>query len=136
MKTLILTAALALAGCDSAQTPAPYFARAATPSNGSMEALMRGRLELRDGCVWIAPEGGGGQPLLVVWPAETEMQRSEETVRFRNSVSGSGASVGKRIEISGGEVEGLQPGALAEPIPSACAAGPFWVAGPTWTLLN
>jgi hypothetical protein len=133
MKRLALIAALALAACD-AQTPPPYFARAKAPAQASMEALARGTLELRDGCVWLAPESGGGAPLLVVWPAETQMQHSAETTRFRNEASGSGATIGKRIEISGGQVQTLPVDALAEPIPTACAAGPFWIAGPTWTV--
>lgn len=131
MKLFVLIAALVLAAC-SEPSPAPYFARAKAPAQASMEALARGTLELRDGCVWLAPEAGGGVQMLVVWPFETQMQHSSETTRFRDEVSGSGATIGKRIEISGGEVQSLPADALAEPIPAACANGPFWIAGPHW----
>lgn len=133
MKRLALIALMALASCSAPAAP-PYFARAKAPAQASMEALARGTLEVHDGCVWLAPETEHSTPLLVVWPSETRMQFSSETTRFRNEASGSGATIGKKIEIGGGEVQSLPDDALAQPIPAACAAGPFWIAGPHWSV--
>lgn len=93
------------------------------PPNDVMNALLIGKLIVRDDCLRVINEGGISY--LVIWPSDATLQITNDVIEILDQNGQPIAQVGGRVELGGGESSIFQ---LREPIPESCS-GPYWVVG-------
>ena len=113
-----------------------FFPRFTEPSEMSPQALGGGRLVVRDRCIHMAPDGGGG---VVVWPYGYSLRREGGEVVVLNGRDEVVASVGEEVRMGGGQITREEAGPTPEAasrafeekrgelgVPDRCR-GPLWV---------
>ena len=125
---------VALAGCqtDSAPTDEAAVAlpRLSPRVVDTMDALVDGTLALDGRCLHLnadVPEGAPAERYLVVWPHHVALDTTGGVVRVVDRETGASATLGDRLSLGGGEIQGSAPDGLASPVPPECP-GPYWVA--------
>ena len=114
-----------------AVTPVPgvHFPQLRMRSVGFMEALLVGKLIVKDGCLRVsASEGDRGH--LIIWQPDYFLNSNEGVIEILDRNGEVVARVGEEIRMGGGEValtENLQR-QLREPLPAQCE-GPYWLMG-------
>lgn len=93
-------------------------------STESFQALGRGTLVLRDGCL---RKVDGEDSRLIIWPASASPTPARDGAI--DGQSGRRVVAGDLITVPGGEVDSIDPTAFDPPIPATCV-GPYWMAGP------
>ena len=109
--------------------PTIHFPQLRTRSATFMEALLVGKLIVKDGCLRVsASEGDRGH--LIIWQPDYFLNSNEGVTEILDRNGQVVARVGEEIRIGGGEVplaEDLQQ-QLREPLPEQCE-GPYWLMG-------
>ena len=114
-----------------AVTPVPtiHFPQLRTRSAAFMEALLVGKLIVKDGCLRVsASEGDRGH--LIIWQPDYFLNSNEGVIEILDRNGEVVARVGEEIRMGGGEValtENLKR-QLREPLPEQCE-GPYWLMG-------
>ena len=128
--SLLVIALLSMVVCSEPESANPNFPQLREAPNSYMDALLEGELVSENGCLRVRNIEHGSDHL-VIWPYDSEMTADGQGVRVRIS-DGSEAilSVGEEVRIGGGEsyLSFLQR-RVAQPIPSECLGGSYWVAG-------
>lgn len=97
-----------------------------------MAALLRGRLDVRDGCLVVVGSGWfGDAPVLVVWAREYSLRRDGDLLRVYEEGRPI-VAVGDGVDIGGGEVPAnfIAPWTAGQ-IPSACRAPKYYTGNVT-----
>lgn len=111
---------------DQSRPPVTSFVQMRMPAGVELQALARGVLTLRDGCLRL---GEGPESRLIVWPSSAVLEIEGRVVRVRDQRMHTSVTLGDTIEIGGGEGETLIQSALTAP--THCT-GPYWGAGSGW----
>jgi hypothetical protein len=99
-----------------------HFPQFRYPGGHSGEALLRGVLEVRNGCLTVAGA-------LILWPSHARLSLDGDGVPVVSGGEGPSLRMGDEVRISGGEPWTNFAGeGLIEPVPAACS-GPLWRAG-------
>lgn len=107
------------------------------PTEASMAALMEGMLIEENGCLRVIEEGNRGG-FLVLWPFDSNISVSGESIEVLNGAGQVVARVGERLRIGGGAME--SPSSMARfddvipGLPIDGCPGPYWIAGELETL--
>jgi hypothetical protein len=103
--------------------PAPLFPALKDPQEASMEALLRGRLELSGRCLLVGNS-------LVIWPYGYTLRTRDSTSGIYNEKGVPVVQVGDTVQLSGGEgrLTAAIERQLTGYVPGACN-GPLWIAG-------
>lgn len=117
---LALTVGVLLAGCSDAPADAPpqaeedlFFATKPEPDEDFMQALYRGPLVVRDGCVLI---GSPGEYTVPIWPKDFTAERNgSDRVIVRDADGSIVATEGQAFEMGGGFVAEFRPQDKVEP---------------------
>lgn len=104
------------------------FPQARYPAGAEMQALLRGRLFIENGCVRV---GEGEHSDLIVWPSSALLERQGDRITIRDQISGNRVAVGDMIEMGGGQMSELDESHLTGGVPTTCP-GPFWIAATGW----
>jgi hypothetical protein len=112
-----------------------YFPQAG-PADDFMTALGGGTLVVRNRCIHMAPDRGGG---VVVWPHGYSLRREGNEVLVLNSRGEVVAKVGEEVRMGGGQITQEEAGPMLEAarrnfeeereelgVPDGCR-GPLWV---------
>lgn len=96
-------------------------------SNAMMQALMRGTLTLRDGCLRVVGEEPGH---LIIWQTDYFVSRNGEELEVLDREGKVVARVGDVVNLGGGNVplSDQLKGQLKAPVPEKCV-GPYWLMG-------
>ena len=102
----------------------------------AMEALTRGTLVLENNCIRL----GRGQSLanyMLVWPPDYKMSNENGTIQIENEDGNVVASIGDRVEMSGGEIHSISmlDEYIQEQVPPQCT-GPYWIMGYEFSTVN
>ena len=127
--SLLTIALLSIAACAEPEPTNPNLPQFRETPDSYMEALLVGELVSENGCLRVRTERGSDH--LVIWPYASEMTADGQGVRVRIS-DGSEAtlSVGEEVRVGGGSSPlSYVQRRVAQPIPSNCLGGPYWVAG-------
>ena len=94
-------------------------------ASGSTDQLT-GRLAVEDVCLWVASDSGDRH--LPIWPASARAYGVPDGPGVVVDLGGRRVTVGNSVTLGGVELTdiGAIVSSLAAPIPTACAAGPFW----------
>lgn len=99
------------------------------PAEAIPAALMPGgTLVLRDGCLWLDPDGGT-ESYLILWPAGSSLRESDGKISIYDQSGARVATVGERIEGGGGETKDLDfvRDLTGQTPPPQCQAGEgYW----------
>ena len=132
-----------LTACSRLTTVAPTNTRINTPSLGDhfpqlintpsvyLEALIKGKLVLENGCLRISGVDGAvnGATFLLIWDQRFSTRTEDGVVQVLDSSTGEVlASVGDFVEVGGGFVDYPTSRGLKEPLPSDCP-GSYYVVG-------
>ncbi|RLD07918.1 MAG: hypothetical protein DRI56_06190 [Chloroflexota bacterium] len=107
-----------------------YFPKAAGKCTGIrevMEALLIGKLELHDKCLYAANPSSEWR-ILLIWPACFEIREENKQIVVYNRTGEEVAIVGKLVVMGGGEVSRLSEEMLAT-LPKECRESPYWIVG-------
>ena len=118
------------------QKQAGLFFPQLRPASAFPQALGSGRLVVRDRCIHMAPDGGGG---LVVWPHGYSLRREGDEILVLNGRDEVVAKVGEEVRMGGGQITQEEAGPMPEAarrtfeekrrqlgVPDGCR-GPLWV---------
>ena len=106
----MLTAGMA-SGCASEPSAPPGVFFPTVPISDEYPAgVMRGRLELEDGCLFVT---SGSERHLLLWPEGYTARRDGETIEIFTEDRGPIARVGEPIRVGGGERRPLEMGGAA-----------------------
>lgn len=111
---------------DQSRPPVTSFVQMRMPAGAELQALARGVLTLRDGCLRL---GDGPESRLIVWPSSAVLEIEGRVVRVRDQRMHTSVTLGDTIEMGGGESETLIQSALTAP--TQCN-GPYWGAASGW----
>ena len=113
-----------------------FLPRGSEPGGISLSALGGGKLVVKDRCIYMAPNGGGG---LVVWPYGYSLRREDGEILVSNGRDEVVAKVGDEVRMGGGQITQQEAGATPEAarrafeekrrelgVPDRCR-GPLWV---------
>lgn len=90
-----------------------------------LEKIVSSELRVKNGCVYVAGEGGGGHEALAVFPHQYELLvRHGNAVGIRDGSSGRSLDFGAVSDFGGGDINVVDEQLLETPIPQACA-GPI-----------
>lgn len=111
---------------DQSRAPVTSFVQMRMPAGVELQALARGVLTLRDGCLRL---GDGPESRLIVWPSSAVLEIEGRVVRVRDQRMHTSVTLGDTIEMGGGEGQALVQSALTAP--TRCP-GPYWGAASGW----
>jgi len=111
---------------DQSRAPVTSFVQMRMPAGAELQALARGVLTLRDGCLRL---GEGPDSRLIVWPSSAVLEIEGRVVRVRDQRMHTSVTLGDTIEMGGGESQALVQSALTAP--TRCP-GPYWGAASGW----
>jgi hypothetical protein len=120
----LVLVSLSLPSCNGGQVedeglPDIAFPTSEEPLGG--EALLRGRLSVRDGCLVVGS-------YLLLWPDWMRLVRDSSGVAIIDEAGAVGARVGDEVEIGGGEIAGeTRDLPNADSIPAACRSMKTWM---------
>jgi hypothetical protein len=102
----------------------------------AMDALARGTLVLADNCIRLERD----KPLanyLLIWPPDFNISIENGTIKIVNGDGKIVASIGDRVQMSGGEIHLLSQldKSIQEQVPPQCT-GPYWIMGYEFTTVN
>ncbi len=113
----------------SPQERKPSFPQltAATKERAFPNALVEGTLTLTDGCLRI--KEGDKFNYLIIWPPQTRLDLSSNSIRVFDEKSRVTARVGQTVRLGGGQIQTSAPilKELRYPLPNKCP-GPYWLA--------
>ena len=92
------------------------------------DALLRGELVLKDGCLRVHSAGEEGESYWIVWPPHISLVESAPQATVIDHQSGALARVGMLVELGGGKTTSSAP--ALEEIPSHIwekCQGPLWL---------
>ena len=120
---------VSLMACNEADGPElatlPHFPQSGERTH-MMEALLEGKLVLKNGCLRLESMSGTDHPL--IWPKGFRLTVDDRGIQISDD-SGASLSVGEELRIGGGEVPMASLQSLAEqPVLNDCP-GPYWVIG-------
>ena len=130
-RTLALIAVLVLPTCRGFDDPGAsvgvFF-----PRYGSMGAtplaLSEGRLEVKDGCLWLVRIVG--TKILPIWPGGYGLRGSVGSLKVTDSAGVVVAAEGQRVRVGGGEYPVADARRLmGREEPAACGGSGFWLVG-------
>jgi len=126
---VLLLATAACRGLDDPGASAGVF----FPRYGSMgptpAALLEGRLEINDGCLWLVKAGGAR--ILPIWPGGYGLRAGVNPLEVIDAAGRVVAADGETLRVQGGEVMVADARRLmGREEPSACGGNGFWVVGP------
>lgn len=137
MRAVVLACALAAVSCARVELPPEeegVFMAHGTHSlrDPGMAALLRGRLDVRDGCLVVVGSGWfKDDPVLVVWAREYALRRDGDRLRIFEGDRPI-VAVGDQVDVGGGEVEADRIARwTASQIPDACQAPKYYVGNVT-----
>lgn len=115
-------------GATSAPSPVTHFPQQINTPGGYMAALLRGELELVNGCLRVR-DIENNISFLLVWDPRFSTRVEQGIVFVVDADTGQVvASVGDLVAVGGGEVPTPTYLGLVEPLPEECP-GPYWVVG-------
>ena len=105
--------------------PSIYFPLQRADMNGYPSAAVLGAVLTNDnGCLRLSHRD------LVIWPPGYKLSMGND-IQVLNASGEMVAQVGSPLDLGGGNFPDQSIGqVLAEPLPSQCATGPFWLASP------
>lgn len=90
-----------------------------------MQALLRGRLEARQGCLVVAPDSGVA-PSIVVWAREFSLRRDGDGLAIFDGDERV-VALGELVAVAGGEIDAQHVADLVRAqIPSDCRRSLYW----------
>ena len=103
------------------------------PRYGSMgptpAALFEGRLEVKDGCVWLI--NNSGTRILPIWPGGYGLRGTGDELRVTDAGGRVVAATGQTLRVQGGEFPAAEARRLmGREEPAACGGNGFWMVGP------
>ena len=123
----LIAAMLATTSCGLGEGPPDAYVAFAGGggASGSTDQLI-GRLAVEDGCLWVASDSGDRH--LPIWPASARAYAVSDGPTVVVDFGGRKVTVGNPVTLAGSEVTDIRAvgSGPAAPIPTACAAGPFW----------
>lgn len=105
-----------------------FFPQLKMRSTSFMEALLIGRLEVKDGCLVVYQEGNDDR-ITVVWQTDYFLHNNLGQIEMLNREGKVVAHVGEMIYLGGGNVGQVNSDQLLKPIPDHCASTPLWLMG-------
>lgn len=108
-----------------------HFPQLITPQNVYLEALIKGKLVLENGCLRMSGVDGAvnGSTFLLIWDQKFSTRTKQGVVQVIDKGTGEIlASVGDFVAIGGGFVDNPTSRGLREPIPDDCP-GSYWLVG-------
>ncbi len=123
---LISIIALVLLASCSEKTVTPSsissFPQFKAPPNAFMEAIIKGKLKVINGCIRV--DDGKGSDYLLIWHPRFSLNENQ-IIDENGKVA---ASIGDFVEVSGGEGYTPLNSQLVEPLPQNCSS-PYWFVG-------
>jgi hypothetical protein len=102
----------------------------------AMDALTRGTLVLADNCIRLERDETLANYLLI-WPPDFDISHENDTIEILNGDEKMVATLGDRVEMSGGEIHSLSmlDKYIQEQVPPQCP-GPHWIMGYELTTID
>ena len=94
-----------------------------------MLALLTGKLNVVDGCLYV-DDSNSDTSYLLVWPPDFTLSIDADAVLLFNGAGAVVARVGEEVRFSGGEVKSVRylDEHVRQSLPSDCP-GPYWIVG-------
>lgn len=104
----------------------PVLVRSSIRPEATLQALAHGRLHLdAAGCLRVGENGP-----FVIWPRDSRISRTADgRIQVIDGFSGNAVHVGDEFAVAGAGGDAV-PTQLTQPVPTACATGEYWLAGP------
>jgi len=131
LRTLALIAVLVLPTCRGLDDPGAsvgvFFPRYGSMGSTPL-ALTEGRLEVKDGCLWLVHIVG--TKILPIWPGGYGLRGSVGSLQVTDSAGVVVAAEGQRVRVGGGEYPVADARRLmGREEPAACGESGFWLVG-------
>jgi hypothetical protein len=130
MVRVVLLVIVALSGCSSLSesgVPGLFFPRHSVRGGPMLGALIEGRLEVKDGCIWIVAQAG--TRYLAIWPPGSNVRSVAGRIEITDGAGQVIAAEGETVKGSGGETVTRENArsVMGQTEPAGCRTEKFWV---------